>query len=307
METKTKRSNARPPVPPSVVAGPPPVVVATTDAEPDVECCAWLTEPATWRTVLFLYFFFGAIDIMVWPTIWCSIALPPVAGLHVCSEGWAVSRLLFNRSRVLQPLWIALYVILVVITLAFSAHGFDIFGIWFVSTDSMSLVVGTYLFGTAIDVRLSRLGGCFAIHGLITMVLTPILLSGYVLESDLLFPFVLIVLFAAAQMLLVTGWLTGEYDTKPPLQVVWTNKERRNLLCVWAVYALCIGSVFLFAVRHSPQPCQSFGAMITFMQIAFPIVGTLGLLLPSACRRLAQLKPPAHAPPLLEVDGVNVV
>lgn len=254
----------------------------------------WFVHPVTWRTALFVYFFFGSLDIMTWPLIWCTVALPPVAGLHVASEGWVMSRLLWNTSRIWQPLWTMLYVVMVVLTVVFSANGFKIFGLFFVSTDCMSLIAGTYIFATALDARIRRLAACFAIHGFITMVVTPMLLVGNVLQADLLYPFVLMMMFAMLQMVLVTDWLSGVNDRSPPLVVRLTGKEKLGLILVWLLYAPSVACLLYFGAKTSPQPCNTYPAMFAVVSLIFPPIGALGLMVPSFCRRFAARDSDSH-------------
>lgn len=252
-----------------------------------------IQTPMSWQAYNVLYFFVSSFITMIWPVIWCTKSLATIGGLHVLVEGMGVSRLLFNQSRLVQPFWIFLSVVYIVLSFVLSYQAaLDMFQISFVVTDAGSLWVGLVVAlsassgnshgdgpGAIHHKSVQQLVGFFFfVHGLAASFLPPILDVGFVLESDQLSHFFLI-FFSGLPQSIVTLPLYEQYATTRGSFIVHTKKMQLKLVVLWAfMVGLCFLVINLF-VQKSTLPCGTHSITNVLAGVFFPLIGFSGLML----------------------------
>lgn len=266
-----------------------------------------LCEPISWHMYFLLYFFIAALDTMIWPMIWCHQTLPIFGGFHVMIEALGVLRLLFNSSKYLQPFWFILFITYTIFACVLKYDdALTLFQISFIVTDTASLTIGGFIYfynRIFVDITTipsspkdnsicfegperivaSNIGAIFAIHGVVTSILPPLLLSTYIFESDLLAPFIIIFLGGIAQLFIVYPFFThddhsDQIQNNFKIQINgWTNKSKFIAISIWSFFIALLIIVYNLFQQKNDLPCGTHQTTILIGQIIWPFQGVIAL------------------------------
>jgi hypothetical protein len=241
-----------------------------------------ITKPISWQLYFILYFFIASLDTMIWPMIWCKQTLSIFGGIHILVEGFGLVRLLFNQSKLVQPICILSTISYLVAAIILPLNdSLKLFSIAFILTDSGSFIIGLYffLFG---DTGMTKIGLIFLIHGFTTMVFSPLLLTNDIFDADKLYPFIIIFLSGVPQLYIEYQMFYKSILGEDVQGKTIPGKTVTMLVAMWAIYATFIFLLFYFFSSNLADDngnCGSHPETILFAQILFPIQGMIGLFI----------------------------